>query len=178
MVLYELNEKELFNLLKHNMYDDLHQVTNDEYSANDAVSESFGIYVELKCRRTHYDQLMIEKLKFDRLKHEADMTGMIPYYICSTPRGIWGFNLDILPIQWEDRDDLPATTDFDNNERVTKTVGYLSVDKGTPLLPWYPEYSSEEEFFAANMEIFAEDMYTDPYEYEFDIDELTKYADE
>lgn len=168
MITYDLSEKELFSLLKHNLYEDLVLVSEDMYSAVDCFSESQSAYIELKCRKTHYDKLMIEKLKYDRLVSEANQVGMTPLYICHTPLGIWEFNLDLLSIDWEDRDDLPATTDFADKRRITKTVGYLSIDRGTPLLPWYPEYSSEEDFFEASLEEFGEDAWVDPAELELE----------
>ena len=146
MELYNLTELELFNMLKDEYYEDLELMDGDEYSAYDCTSDDYGIYVELKCRQSHYNELMIEKLKYDRLKKQADMMGMIPIYICSTPDGIWEFNLDTINIGWEDRSDLPATTQFNNKERVSKVVGYLPIEKGKNLFPFYPEIISEDEF--------------------------------
>jgi hypothetical protein len=37
-------------------------------------------------------------------------------------------------IKWEDKSGLPATTDFANKMRVTKTVGYLNINNGEKLL--------------------------------------------
>jgi len=85
--------------------------------------------MELKCRRTHYDKLLIEKSKYDRLTRAAETRGMLPVYICSTPQGIWGFSLPKYEITWEDRE-MPATTDFDNQRTITKTVGYLDTALG------------------------------------------------
>jgi len=47
-----------------------------------------GGVIELKCRRTHYNTLRIEKVKYDAIINNEK-----PYYICSTPEGIFGFNL-------------------------------------------------------------------------------------
>jgi hypothetical protein len=143
-----LDEQGLFNLLRNSgMYDDLVRVSNDEYSANDCWSQEHGVYIELKCRRRHYETLMIEKIKYDRLVDEATKIGMLPLYICSTPEGIWQFNLELLPLKWQEMDNLPATTEFANQERVTKTVAMLPLDLGTPILVWYPEYDSEYDYF-------------------------------
>lgn len=166
----QLDEKKLFELLRDYEYEDLVHVTNDEYSATDCFSIEYGIYVELKCRKTHYDNLMIEKLKYDRLKAEADKIGLTPLYICSTPNGVWQFDLDVIPIYWEERGDLPATTQFENKQRIVKTVGYLSLEQGTPVLPWYPVYDSPDEFIYEAMQEYAESTYVDPAE--IDIDDL------
>lgn len=160
----ELDERKLFEFLREYEYEDLVHVTNDSYSATDCFSIEYGIYVELKCRKTHYNDLMIEKLKYDRLKAEADRIGLTPMYICSTPHGIWQFDLDTLPIKWEDRSDLPATTHFDNKQRITKTVGYLTLDQGQQVLPWYPAYDNPDEFIYEAMQEYAEVSYVDPAE--------------
>lgn len=163
MELYELTENELFAMLKDNLYPDLTRVADDKFSSYDCVSDEYGFYVELKCRQTHYDDLMIEKIKYDRLKNWADTMGMIPLYICSTPNGVWEFNLDVLDIKWEDRSDLPATTQFDNKERVSKVVGYLPIKRGKNLFPDYPYMFNEDELIDALM--------NDGYEEEYVFDE-------
>lgn len=124
-----MNEQELFNILKKDYYPDLIKV-DDEYSNFDCVSEREDMYVELKCRHTHYDNLLIEKYKYDRVKEQANLMGRIPIYICSTPEGIWEFNLDTFKIKWQDKDNLPKTTEFKNIEKVVKTVGFLPISKG------------------------------------------------
>ena len=154
MSLEQLTEQSLYELLRDNMYEDLVRVSNDEYSVNDCWSQEHGVYIELKCRRTHYASLMLEKLKYDRLVDEANKIGMLPLYICSTPQGIYEFNLELIPIKWEEMCDLPATTEFANQERVTKTIAMLPLDLATPILVWYPEYSSEYEYI--NEKVAAE----------------------
>lgn len=167
MELYQITELELYHMLKDSYYPDLVKVA-DEFSSNDCISNDFEIYVELKCRQTHYNDLLIEKIKYDRIKEEADMQGYIPIYICSTPEGIWEFNLDVLNIKWEGRDNLPATTEFHNTERVTKTVGYLNIKNGKKLFPNWPEDNQpEDDWFTDNFEKFyAEDAWVDPMEKE------------
>jgi hypothetical protein len=161
-----MDEQQLFEVLRDNQYEDLVLVSNDEYSACDAFSESYKIYVELKCRAKHYEELMIEKLKYERFKGEADNMGFIPLYICSTPEGIWEFNLDVITIDWQDMENLPATTQFSNTDKVTKTVGFLPVNKGTPILIWYPEYNNESEYFAQVLANESEFLHVDPAEYD------------
>jgi hypothetical protein len=117
---------------------------------------------------------MIEKIKYDRLVDEANKIGMLPLYICSTPEGIYEFNLDLIPMKWEDMDNLPATTDFNNQERVTKTIAMLPLDLATPILVWYPEYSSEYEYineklsadydFNATLELVDAELFDEDWE--------------
>lgn len=101
----------------------------DQFSVWDCYSEERRIYLELKCRRTHYDRLLIEKSKYDRLVTVASSKGMAPVYVCSTPRGVWGFSLFKTEIAWEDKE-MPATTDFDDQRTIIKTVGFLDTATG------------------------------------------------
>jgi hypothetical protein len=106
----------------------------NEYSTFDCTSEILNAYIELKCRHTHYSTLLIEKSKYDRLIDEARSKLMAPLYINSTPEGVWSFNLDKFDdLVWTDQDNLPATTEFDNKEKVTKSVSFLPIEKGDRL---------------------------------------------
>ncbi len=165
MELYNITEKELYNILRDSYYPDL-TLAGDTYSPSDCYSDDFEIYIELKCRQTHYDSLMSEKLKYDRLKEQAKARGYLPIYICSTPEGIWEFNLDILKIEWAEQSNLPATTQFDNKERVNKMVGFLPITAGKNLFPDWPEsLTPEDEWFVDNFDKFyAEDAWVDPME--------------
>jgi hypothetical protein len=90
-------------------------------------------YIELKCRKTHYNYLMIERYKYDRLVEQAKEMNYNPVYINSTPEGVWAFNLNYVQPRWYMKDNLPKTTEFENNEKVTKEVGYLNVEGGVRL---------------------------------------------
>lgn len=72
------------------------------------------IWVELKCRRTHYSRLRIEKGKYDYL-----ILNKNSLYICSTPEGIFAFNIDKINPVWE-KTWNPKTTDFENKEMIEK----------------------------------------------------------
>jgi hypothetical protein len=127
-----MTEQELFDRLKTEVSPDLEKA-EDEYSNWDCITHEDAAYIELKCRRSHYDDLMIEKSKYDRLIQAASYMNYNPVYVNSTPKGAWAFNLNYVQPEWEDRDNLPATTEFDNNEKITKTVGYLNVERGVQL---------------------------------------------
>jgi hypothetical protein len=127
-----MNEQELFDNLTQ-LIPDLVKAEN-EYSTFDCTSEILNAYIELKCRHTHYNTLLIEKSKYDRLVDEARSKLMAPLYINSTPEGVWSFNLDKFDdLVWTDQDNLPATTEFDNKEKVTKAVSFLPIEKGDRL---------------------------------------------
>jgi len=126
-----VTEQELFNFVRELGYEDLTQAT-DPYSVWDCYSKSSNIYVELKCRRTHYDKLLIEESKFDRLLKAATEQNMIPVYICSTPNGVWAFNLAGAKLTWVDQE-MPATTDFTDTRTKIKSVSYLDINEGMQL---------------------------------------------
>ena len=127
-----MSEEELFDQLSE-LIPDLKKAEN-EYSTFDCTSKILNAYIELKCRHTHYSTLLIEKSKYDRLVDEARSKLMAPLYINSTPEGVWSFNLDKFDdLVWTDQDNLPATTEFDNKEKVTKAVSFLPIEKGDRL---------------------------------------------
>lgn len=127
-----MNELELYAWLKWHLLEDLKR-SDFEYETYDCVSESKGIYLELKCRKTHYDKLIIEKVKFDAIRQKAWEYGYKAWYVNSTPKGIWAFNItDIEGLEWFTRE-LPKTTEFNNTENVEKIVGYLNINRGVQL---------------------------------------------
>lgn len=89
--------------------------------------------IELKCRRKHYDELVIEKSKYEALIKKAEENGDIPIYICSTPKGIWAFSLNsIQPPEWKSKS-MPRQTDFSRREFIKKEVGFLHLCQGIEL---------------------------------------------
>jgi len=125
-----MNELQLFTYLKSRYIPDL-LMTTDEFENFDCESEQLGVYIELKSRQTHYDELMIERDKYHAVTQKAWKAGKVALYICSTPKGIWSFNLNKLTMpSWFYFDGLPATTEFDNTDTVTKVVGFLHIRRG------------------------------------------------
>jgi len=114
-----MTEQELFEVLKTKQ--DTLEMSEDKFSTFDCFNDKYVI--ELKCRNTHYDDLLIEKPKYDALLSD----GRIPIYCCSTPKGIYLFHLANLDIEWNESYANPKTTFFNNNNRVKKTVGYINV---------------------------------------------------
>ena len=125
-------ELDLFLWLKKHYYPDLRSNAG-EYSFYDAWSAEFRFYAELKARSTHYETLIIEKAKYDRIVKIGNANRFDALYICSTPQGVWQFDVALLSIVWEDMPGLPVTSQFENNERVTKTVGLLPLQAGIRL---------------------------------------------
>jgi len=127
-----MKEQELFDWLKVNHFPDLEQ-SPGEYDGFDCTTKKFDFFIELKSRKTHYNDLLIEKMKFDFLIEEANRLGLVPCYINSTPEGVWAFRLDNIPdVSWEEKW-LPSTTEFANKNNKMKMVGFLKTEWGTKL---------------------------------------------
>jgi len=115
------NEKQLFQLLKKRFIPDLE--STDVYNPKDAVSQRYGAAFEFKCRKKHYDYLILEKFKYDKLiKYDRAR------YIVSTPYGIYSFDLKKIKPVWIDAM-LPATTEFENSNWIQKKVAYLHIEE-------------------------------------------------
>ena len=102
-------------------------------SRYDCTSQKFKIDVELKCRKVHYDKLLIEKKKYDALINRSKKEGTIPLYINSTPKGIYAFYLQSVEIDWEIKM-MPKHTFFKDKESIEKIVGYLDVNSSVDLV--------------------------------------------
>jgi len=124
-------EQDLFNYIKKNYIPDLKN-SSSKYAKTDCFSNEFNLDIELKCRRTHYKTLLIERKKYDALMLRAADYKTIPVYINSTPKGIWGFYLFNIDMKWETKL-LPLTTDFGNNTKILKEIAYLDIFDGISL---------------------------------------------
>ena len=126
-----MSEKELFDYLQKNHIPDL-EMSDEPMSHWDCYSAKYQYDIELKCRRTHYDDLLIEKMKYDNLISRATKYGTTPIYINSTPIGIYVFNLSAMQIDWQTKK-MPATTDFARKDKVDKVVGFLNLTKAKKI---------------------------------------------
>ena len=127
------SEKELVNFLKLYHYPDLVK-SKYKMSKWDCYSEIWKYRIELKCRKRHYDTLLIEKNKYDYLVSECFGANETPLYICSTPKNIYCYNLFLAEPEWEVNTKNPATTNFGNKEKVQKIVAYINIDKAQKLI--------------------------------------------
>lgn len=125
-------EAELFDYLKEHLYPDLVK-SPGIYDSFDCMSQQAGHYIELKCRHTHYPTLLIEELKYRKLITQSAERDLIPFYINSTPLGVYSFDLMDLPEpEWVSHI-MPATSEFENQQKVAKSVGYLSIEEAVKL---------------------------------------------
>ena len=128
-----MKEQELFDWLKAEKFPDLVH-SPEMYDGFDCISEDAKLFIELKSRRTHYPELLIEKMKYDFLLAESAKLGLSPWYINHTPEGIWAFSLlELTDMQWEDKW-LPSTTEFSNKNNKMKSVGFIHTDKGFKII--------------------------------------------
>ena len=132
--LSELKEKDLFDWFKNTRFSDIEQTSR--YSYTDAYIPSLNVYVEFKCRREHYDALLIEKAKWNYLHKLPNCR-----YVNSTPRGIYSFNILSIPRpSWHMRV-LPRTTQFKDIDKIIKEVGYLHIRQAVELTDSFLEYN-------------------------------------
>lgn len=127
-----MKEQELFDWLKTEKFPDLIH-SPELYDGFDCTSADEKLFIELKSRKTHYPELLIEKMKYDFLLEEADKLGYEPWYINYTPDGIWAFSLKAqTDVAWNEKW-LPSTTEFANKNNKMKLVGFLHTDNGVKL---------------------------------------------
>jgi len=124
-------EKGLFNWIKKNFISDLKE-SEKPTSRHDCFSKEYNLDIELKCRRTHYSDLIIEKKKYDALMLRSKEHGTIPVYVNSTPNGVWAFYIADIIIKWQNKL-LPKQTDFSDNTFIEKKIGYLTLESGIEL---------------------------------------------
>jgi hypothetical protein len=127
-----MKEQELFDYLKADLYSDLIK-SPGIFDSFDCISEAAGHYIELKCRHTHYPTLLIEEMKYRNLITQAAERDLIPFYINSTPLGVFSFDLmDVPEPEWVSHW-MPATTEFARSNKISKLVGYLPIEEAVRL---------------------------------------------
>ena len=120
------DEQKLFDYLKDSYYTDLVMARNP-MSRWDCYSPSTKHRIELKCRRKHYDTLLLEKKKYDAMVMECLKHNDVPMYINSTPQGIYAFDLMAIDPVWEVKS-LRVTTDFSDQNWIYKKVMFLDIN--------------------------------------------------
>lgn len=121
-----MSEKEIFNWLKLNYIPDLLPTT--EFAHTDAFSRKYNLNIEIKTRFKHYDDLMIEKYKWEWLMTKPNVR-----YIVYTPKGIYSFDIKSIPEpEWQEQK-LQQTYNFENRNIVTKLVGFIHISDAKVL---------------------------------------------
>ena len=126
----KMTEQGLFDYIKETYLEDL-QKSEHTYEYIDATSYGYRLSIELKCRHTHYDELILEKDKYESLMQQANELGFTPFYINSTPQGIYAFNLRKITVTWTTKR-LPSST-YEKGAAVDKEIALLHIDKAVKL---------------------------------------------
>jgi len=72
-------------------------------------------------------------MKYRALIEQAVARNLLPFYINSTPQGIYSFDLtEIAEPQWVTHL-MPASTEFENKAKVPKVVGYFLIEDAIRL---------------------------------------------
>jgi hypothetical protein len=125
-----MTEQGLFDYIKATYLEDLEK-SEHTYEYIDATSNGYRLTIELKCRHTHYDELILEKDKYESLMSRANELGFTPFYINSTPEGIYAFNLRKIKVSWKTKR-LPSNT-LENGPVVDKEVALLHINEAVAL---------------------------------------------
>jgi hypothetical protein len=122
-------EEELFQYIKDKYIPDLEKA-KDKSSPYDCFSRNLRCIIELKCRRKHYNELMIEKYKYDKLlKYNCKS-----YYINSTPSGVYVFDIHNINPEWTTEKSMPMITDFHIfKKEIKKEYGLLKISEAKKI---------------------------------------------
>lgn len=126
-----MNEQNLFEYVRDKYVPDLEK-SGDAFEYIDATSDRYRMKIELKCRTIHYDELILEKDKYDSLLQQAKKLKYTPFYINSTPKGIYAFNLLKVSVKWTYKR-LPAHSFNKEAHVIQKEVALLHIDKAVKL---------------------------------------------
>jgi Holliday junction resolvase len=125
-----MTEQGLFDYIKETYLEDLVK-SEHTYEYIDATSNGYRLVIELKCRHIHYDDLILEKDKYESLMQQAEALGFTPFYINSTPEGIYAFNLRKIKVNWKIKR-LPSST-VDKGPAVDKEIALLNIKEAVAL---------------------------------------------
>lgn len=124
-------EAELFTYIKGRYLEDLTK-SEHPYEYHDCTSTLYRLHIELKCRHKHYEDLIIEKDKYQALIQQAERLGFTPFYVNATPKGIYAFNLRKITVKWTTKK-LPVESKCQDRELIDKTVALLPVGQAVQL---------------------------------------------
>jgi hypothetical protein len=125
-------EKQLFYWMKKYFISDL-TPSLFKNARVDCHSDRFKLDIELKCRRRHYNKLLIEKKKYDSILDSSAIRGTTPMYVNSTPLGVYAFYIGLSPIEWKE-EMLPKKTFYNDRKDILKVVGYIDIVESVDLL--------------------------------------------
>ena len=143
MITHELNIDELSNLLEDNLYLDAKTstITDEQGEYKSLSSDETMSHAYLWT--TPHTVVGLTKDRYNRLVSEAEARGSYtPLVIVATPEGIYEFNMDVLKVDWEP---------YSDGDKPDIMVTDLALSTGKHILPFYPEFSSEEDYLDSLM---------------------------
>ena len=138
MITYELSAGELKDLLLDTIYEGAVWSNHDDYYS--MLSPETMTYAFVWT--TPHTIVGLTKNRYDTLIEEAEPYGYTPVIIVGTPEGIYEFNMDVLKVQWEA---------YSDGESPDMLVADLALSQGKHILPFYPEFASEEDYYDSLM---------------------------
>ena len=144
MITHELNTDELVNLLVDNLYEDGRVSNAGEYQEVRSDSAMAHAFVWT----TPHTVVGLTKDRYDNLIQNAGT--YTPLVVVSTPEGIYEFNMDILKLEWEP---------YSDGDKPDILVTDLALSTGKHILPFYPEFSTEEDYLDSLMGDAEPSMY-------------------
>jgi hypothetical protein len=124
------NEMDMINFLRVRISD--LTKTSNEFDSTDVYSDKYDLIAELKLRVSHYDDLIIEKIKYNALLKSPRKNKR---YIVKTPIAIYSFNIETINFKNKDWvfELLPESTHFYSTNMIYKEVNYINVKEGKIL---------------------------------------------
>lgn len=126
-ILQGMTEHQFYDYLKI-IYPDLEKT--NQFDPTDVYSINNNMRSELKCRRDDFHSFLIEKIKWDKL---MGCTEQDVFYMCSSHMGIWKFRVQELPEPLWGIEMHNKTTEFGDNTKIPKVVGYYPKELGTEI---------------------------------------------
>jgi hypothetical protein len=126
-ILSNLKEADLFQLLQKYWTDIVDNNLTNPNSIIDWYVPTTNTWIEGKCRPKHWDALLIERSKWNALMQKENA-----YYINSTPKGIFVFDIKQLEEPIWDYNKMAKSTYFEGSgTKIEKDSGYYPISKAS-----------------------------------------------
>ena len=126
-ILSNLKEADLFQLLQGYWTSIIDLNKDNPNSEIDWYLQDENIFIEAKCRNKHWDHLLIERRKWNALMQKDNA-----FYINSTPKGIYVFDIKELEEPVWDYNTMAKSTYFEgSNTKIEKDSGYYPISKAS-----------------------------------------------
>lgn len=126
-ILSNLKEADLYQLLQKYWIDIIDNNLTNSNSIIDWYVPSIDTWIEGKCRPRHWDALLIERSKWNALMQKENA-----FYINSTPKGIFVFDIKQLDEPVWDFNKMAKSTYFEGSStKIEKDSGYFLISKSS-----------------------------------------------